>query len=359
MKRLCVGVILFLGVQWLSAQQPTVPANAVEEMHNWNERLLEAAQVPGGNSSQIPRDYKIGPEDLIEVSVFEVPELSRAVRVSAGGAVSLPLIGAVPVVGLSPLEVEKKLTGLLRQSYIKDPQVTVFLKEFRSDPVSIVGAVKMPGLYYIQTEKSLIEVLAMAQGFSDGPTRLPGQEILITHKARTGQPPVEASLATADSLSSETSAVAADEKTDWAEVVEVPIKKLLESGDPKWNVPIYPGDVVRVVQAGTYYVAGDVNHPGGFPLTDFEHVTTLQALAIAGGTKRSAKMGEALIIRRDASGNRIETKVDLKKIERGQAEDLDIGANDILFVPGSVTKQAVLRAVEATIQVATGVLIWR
>ena len=134
---------------------------------------------------------------------------------------------------------------------------------------------------------------------------------------------------------------------------------MLESGDPKWNVPIYPGDVVRVVQAGTYYVAGDVNHPGGFPLTDFEHVTTLQALAIAGGTKRSAKMGEALIIRRDASGNRIETKVDLKKIERGQAEDLDIGANDILFVPGSVTKQAVLRAVEATIQVATGVLIWR
>ena len=364
MKRLWVGVILFFGVQWLAAQQPTVPANAVEEMHNWNERLLEAAQVPGGNSSQIPRDYKIGPEDLIEVSVFEVPELSRAVRVSAGGAVSLPLIGAVPVVGLSPLEVERKLTELLRQSYIKDPQVTVFLKEFRSDPVSIVGAVKLPGLYYIQTEKSLIEVLAMAQGFSDGPSRTPGQEILITHKSRAGQPPATASLATTASVSPETSSpetsvVAADGNTGWAEVVAVPIKQLLESGDPKWNVPVYPGDVVRVVQAGTFYVAGDVNRPGGFVLTDFEHVTTLQALAMAGGTNKSAKMSDALIIRRDASGNRIETKVDLKKIQRGQAEDMEIGANDILFVPGNVTKQAVLRAVEATIQVATGILIWK
>ncbi|MBI4442685.1 MAG: polysaccharide biosynthesis/export family protein [Acidobacteria bacterium] len=367
MKRLWVGVMLFLGVQWLSAQQPTVTADPGEKIYDWNESLSDVAESlvpspapsPGGSSSQPPRDYKIGPEDLMEVSVFEVPELSRTVRVSAGGAISLPLIGTVPVVGLSPLEVERKLTDKLRQSYIKDPQVTVFLKEFRSDPVSIVGAVKMPGLYYIQTEKSLIEVLAMAQGFSDAPNRMPGQEILITHKARAGQPRATASLATTDSLSPETSVVAADGNTGWAEVVEVPIKQLLESGDPKWNVPIYPGDVVRVVQAGTFYVAGDVNHPGGFPLTDFEHVTTLQALAMAGGATKSAKMGDAIIIRRDANGNRVETKVDLKKIERGKAEDLEIGDNDILFVPGSVSKQAVLRAVEATIQVATGILIWR
>jgi protein involved in polysaccharide export with SLBB domain len=139
---------------------------------------------------------------------------------------------------------------------------------------------------------------------------------------------------------------------------EIPIKALLESGDTKWNVPIYPGDVVKVVPAGTFFVAGDVNQPGSFPLMDFDNVSTIQAIAMAGGTKKTAKLKEALVIRRDASGNRIEEKIDLKLVLAGKARDPQLGSNDILFVPGSVGKEAGLRSIDAAIQVATGLLIW-
>jgi polysaccharide biosynthesis/export protein len=320
----------------------------------WNEKILESAQNPPASPAAATREYRIGPEDLIEVTVFEVPELSRTVRVSAAGEISLPLVGAVKAAGLSPIELEQSLTDLLRKSYVKDPQVSVFLKEYRSDPVSVVGAVKAPGLYQIQTERRLIELLAMAQGFSDNPKMLPGRNIVITRKAQpaAGQ---DSAPAKATAAAGTPQAAPAD---PGPQIQEIPIRALLESGDPKWDVPIYPGDVIKVVPAGTFYVAGDVNQPGGFALADFDDVSSIQAVAMAGGTKKTAKLKDAIIIRRDAGGNRMEQKVDLKGVLEGKAPDVRLGANDILFVPGSVGKEAGLRGMEAAIQVATGVLIW-
>src|SRR3990172_181365 len=186
------------------------------------------------------------------------------------------------------------------------------MKEYGSDPVSVVGAVKVPGLYQIQTERRLIELLAMAQGFSESQKMLPGRTIVITRKEGGVQsPPGAGDLP--PSVSPDGSGGAPGPDSQWAEVVEIPIKALLESGDPQWNVPVYPGDVIKVVPAGTFYVAGDVNQPGGFPLTDFDNVSSIQAIAMAGGTKKTAKLKEAVIIRRDASGNRAEEKVDLKQ----------------------------------------------
>src|SRR3990172_8557191 len=153
---------------------------------DWNARLLGDAQAQAANNVAIRQDYRIGPEDLIEISVFEVPELSRTVRVSASGDISLPLIGTMKAAGFSPGELEQAITASLRQSYVKDPQVSVFLKEYRSDPVSVVGAVKIPGLFQIQTQKTLIELLAMAQGLSESPRMLPGRTIVVTHKPGRG-----------------------------------------------------------------------------------------------------------------------------------------------------------------------------
>ena len=328
---------------------PPEPGAAVRE---FNERLLEVGPSRGKSAWLTHQDYRIGAEDLINISVFEVPELSRTARVSASGELSLPLIGRVKAAGLSPIQLERVLSELLRRTYIKDPQVTVFLQEFRSDPVSVVGAVKMPGLYYIRTRRSLVEVLAMAQGLSEGLNRHPGRTVVITHQPRP--------QAAAGSWSNDaTEARREANGVGWSEIVEVPLKELLHSGDPKWNVPIYPGDVVKVPPAGVVYVAGDVRRPGGFPLTDFDNISAIQAVAMAGGPTRTARRNKSVIIRRNALGNRTEEKIRLKRVLSGKDPDVMLGANDILFVPGSVGKQAALRAIEMAIQTASGMLIWR
>jgi polysaccharide export outer membrane protein len=346
-----------------------------------NQRLL---QMAGGSKPTGLLDYHIGPEDLLEVSVFEVPELSRSVRVSASGEISLPLIGAFPVVGLSPVELEQELKARLKRTYVKDPQVSVFLKEFKSDPVSVVGAVKMPGLYTIQTRKSLIELLAMAQGFQEGMGKQPGRTIIVMRKANSqavsstmepagiakagAEPGSGTTAAKSDGTSAEkpsetrpgsSNTASPDPAAESNKMLEIPIKGLLESGDPKWNVPIYPGDVIKVIPAGTVYVIGDVNRPGGFPLTDFDNISALQAVAMAGGTTKAASKKNSVVIRRDTSGNRIEMKVDLGKVLKGGDTDVMLGPNDILFVPGSIGKESALRALELSLQTAAGVLIYK
>ncbi len=316
---------------------------------------MEAAQSQR-DPSAARQDYRIGPEDLVEITVFEVPELSRTVRVSAAGQISLPLIGTVKVAGLSPMELEDVLKEMLRKTYIRDPQVSVFLREYKSDPVSVIGAVKMPGPYHIQTRKSLIEVLAMAQGLSDGPFKNPGRTVVISRKRRTRTAATSSGEASNDSTFPQ---VPADDGKTEGEIVEVPLKELLQSGDPKWNVPIYPGDVVKVPPAGTVYVAGDVFKPGGFPLTDFDYISVIQAVAMAGGTLRTANRKQSVIIRQDATGNRQEQKINLARILSGKDPDPKLQPNDILIVPGSVGRAAALRAIETAIQTTSGILIWR
>lgn len=337
-----VFLAIVVSCSGVCAQMPEGAAAPGPPVRELNERIREVAGVLPATRDRM--DYQIGPEDLIEISVFEVTELSRTVRVSAGGEISLPLIGAVKAAGLSPMELERVLTELLRRTYLKDPQVTVFLKEYKSDPVSVMGAVKMPDLYHIQTKRSLVEILAMAHGLSDGPMRHPGRMIVITRKPRplatTGDP----------------GGSATEPK---AEIIEVPLKELLNSGDPKYNVPIYPGDVIKVVPAGTVYVAGAVSKPGAFPLTDFDNISAIQALAMAGGTVKAASQGKTVIIRQDPSGNRTEQRINLGRILKGKDPDVMLGANDILFVPGSMTKQSAIRAIEMAIQTTSGLIIWR
>ena len=356
-----VFVFLFAFASTASrAQEGALPEDAAQKLHKLNERLVEEARSKGNTTSLERQDYRIGTEDLIDVSVFEVPELSRTVRVSAAGEISLPLLGAVKVAGLSPLDLERLLTELLRRSYLKDPQVVVFLREFHSDPVSVVGAVKVPGLYHIQTRKSLIEILAMAQGFSEGPARLAGRSLVVTRKGHgsgaadaSGNAPSTASDPIAGSAS-----VSSQGKTEDLEIIEIPIKELMQSGEPKWNIPIFPGDVVKVLPAGTVYVAGDVAKPGGFPLTDFDNISVIQALSMAGGPLKTAVRKNSMIIRRDAAGKRIEQKVDLTQVLKGKQADVMLGPNDILFLPGSASRTMALRTLESSLQMATGMMIY-
>lgn len=355
MSKYAILVLLFVASpSILFAQTPSLPSDPGQKVRDFNERLAEEVHRQNSISTLAREDYHIGPEDLIDISVFEVPELSRTVRVSATGEISLPLMGTMKVAGQSPLVLEQMIRDKLRRTYVNDPQVVVFLREFHSDPVSIMGAVKMPGNYQIQTHKTLVEMLAMAQGFTEGPSRLPGRDIVVTRKlSHNGLP----NMRTSDANGSAAEPAVGNNDGD-PEVVEVPIKELMNSGDPKWNIPIYPGDVVKVVPAGTVYVAGEVTRPGGFPLTDFDNISVIQALSVAGGTLKTAVRKNTVIIRRDAQGNRVEQKVDLGRVLKGQNPDVMLGANDILFVPGSASKAAALRTLESSIQMATGMLIY-
>jgi polysaccharide biosynthesis/export protein len=285
--------------------------------------------------------YRIGPDDLLDISVFDVPDLDRTVRVSASGDISLPLLGMVPVAGQTPQELEASLADELRAHFMKDPQVTVFVKEMQSHGVSVFGAVSKPGVYQIRGAKSLIEVLAMAEGLADDA----GDTVTIVRGAADG-----AAFAPA---ADDTPPSAADL------TIEVSIQKLLQGDDPASNVLVFPGDIVKVAQAGTVYVIGEVHKPGGFLLHTNENISVLQAISLAAGLTSTAARSQARIIRTDpATGKRMEIALNLSKILSGKQDDLALESRDIVFVPNSATRSGLYRGGEALETITTGLLIY-
>jgi polysaccharide export outer membrane protein len=311
-------------------------------------------------------ESRIGPDDLLNISVFEAPELSSIVRVSSGGQISLQLLGAVHAAGLTPRELESVLQGLLSRNYMKDPHVSVFVQELQSHSVSVVGAVKMPGVFQIRGTKTVIEVLSLAQGLADDA----GNEVLIMHGAEykeSGSPlgngspspgiattlPYREVFPRAYESPSTTSG-----KSD--EIVEVNLKKLLESTESVLNVPVRPGDIVKVPRAGIVYVVGEVTKPGGFVLRNNEDISVLQALALAEGTTHTSAISRARIIRTNPdTGKQTEIPLNLGKILSGKKPDSLLQPKDIVFVPNSAAKSVFYRGSEAALQTAAGIAIYR
>lgn len=310
-------------------------------------------------------DSRIGPGDLLNISVFEAPEMNATVRVSASGEISLQLLGAVHAAGLTPRELESALQGLLRSTYMKDPHVGVFVQDLQSHPVSVVGAVKMPGVFQIRGTESLIEVLSMAQGLTDDA----GDTVLIVRGAENAAPlssnasnPVR--IGEAKPLHHEVfasySGSPSGPSPQQGDVEEINLKKLLESSDSKWNVPVRPGDIVKVPRAGIVYVVGEVQKPGGFVLQNNENISVLQALALAQGPTHTSAIGRSRLIRTDpATGKRTEIPMDLGKVLSGKAPDTFLQPKDIVFVPNSAAKNVFYRGSVAALQTASGVAIYR
>ena len=309
-----------------------------------NQRLQRANEkLAGATTESETSESRIGPDDLLNISVFEAPEMNSTVRVSASGEISLQLLGAVHAAGLTPKELESVLQGLLRRTYMKDPHVGVFVQELQSHPISVVGAVKMPGVFQIRGTKTVIEVLSMAQGLADDA----GDTVLIMRGAE--YPKLGSSNA---------SQPTSQEKN--GEIEEINLKKLLDSADSTWNVPVRPGDIVKVPRAGIVYVVGEVQKPGGFVLQNNENISVLQALALAEGPTHSSAISRTRIIRTDpASGKRTEIPMNLGKIFSGKAPDTFLQPKDIVFVPNSAAKSILYRGSEAAVQTAAGVAIYK
>jgi polysaccharide biosynthesis/export protein len=286
-------------------------------------------------------NYILGPGDQISIHVVNFQEIPRTpMPVDLTGWIPLPLVGRVQVSGLTTSQVAAELSRRLEE-YLLHPDVSVSVVEFRSQPVSVLGAVRNPGVQQVQGRKTLVEVLSVAGGLDQNA----GSTLKITRRLEWGRIPL---------------ASAKDDPTGEFSIAEISLKSILAATNPEENILVQPHDVVSVPRADTVYVIGQVQKAGGFVLSDHEKVTVLQALSMAGGLDRVAQPQSSKLLRRVPDDpSRVEVPVDLKKILAGKIPDIQMQPDDILFVPNSLPKRASVRALEAAVQMATGLVIWR
>lgn len=303
------------------------------------------AQSPGPeNADPLRSVYALGPDDQITVRALDSDEISdKAFRINPSGFITLPLLGRVQAAGLTVEQLEAELTKHLK-TYVQDAHVSVTVTEFRSQPVSVIGAVKLPGVVQLQGRKTLLEILSLAGGLREDA----GYSAKITRSVDWG--PIPLPDARKDSTGKFT-------------VGEVPLKEILDARNPEKNIPIRPNDVISVPRAEIVYVIGEVAKAGGFVLNERQSLTVLQALSLAGGMNRTAA-GQRARVLRTASGtdSRTEIPLDVKKILAGKAADVPLRPDDILFVPNSTGKYVALSTLESAIRMAgqagAGVVIY-
>jgi len=302
----------------LPAAQPlSQAATSVTGAASRQEKTPDAAKDTTDDVAAV----KLGPRDLIEVNVYNVPELTTKARVSDSGDVYLPLIDYVHVDGLTQEEAQTVIEKRLADGgFVRNPHVTIFVDEAASQGVTILGEVSKPGIYPDVADHKLYEVVSEAGGFLSTASR----KIAII---RRNQP----------------------------EPIHIDLPRNL-ADDVSGNVEVLPGDTITVPRAPIIYVVGDVGRPSGL-LVDNGTLTVLQALALAGGTNRTAKMGGVRIIRKTPSGM-TETRIQLKKMLEAKAPDITLQADDILFVPVSGGRILAAQSLATALSAATAVSIY-
>ena len=395
-----------LPVVWLQtssacAQTPveTQQPAPVETQQQANDRIRSLSRA----TATPPHDYVIGKGDLVGVEVYDIQELTREVRVSQTGTIGLPLLPVrLYVAGLTELQVQQKIAEVLQANgLVSHPQVMVSVKEKKSKPITIVGAVAHPMVYQADRPVTLVQVLAEAGGIgadagdlviitrgesaeatdSNEPPEIGSEDAVPA--TNPAQPPAESSKSKepqqpsfpGPEIAAQTSAgnsgpqdkalaappiSTADMTTLPRNTITVNLSELLERGDTQNNIQLQGGDVVTVPHAGIVYALGAVQRPGGYVSShDPSQLSTLKVLALAGGMTRIAKRDRAVIIRKDSTGNQQAIPVDLAKILERKSEDVRLMPSDILYVPDSGTKAALIRAGEIGLAIGTALTIYR
>jgi polysaccharide biosynthesis/export protein len=370
-----VAILAFL-IPALSARAQSV----LETPQQTNERIRSKSE----SFRPPPHDYVLGSGDVISIQVFDVPELSREVRISQSGTIGMPLVPVrLHVSGLTEIQTEQKIEEVLvSNGLVTRAQVDVSVKERKSKPVTIVGAVMHPMVYQMDRQVTLLEALAEAGGISpdagdsliiarpealppDDPAKLPaiGDETpsssLAESAASEKDPPANAAPS-AKEPNDGTAASSQPEPPAISNLITVNLNELLESGDARNNILLQAGDIVTVPHAGIVYALGAVTRPGGFVLNgDRSQLTTLKVLSLAGGVSRTASLDRAVLIRKDARGKQTEVMVNLKKVIRQETEDVPMRPSDVLYIPESGTKQVLLKALEIGVGIGTATAIFR
>ena len=323
----CIIIVIFIALVYVSMlftscasndarpekvllQQPVL---AKSEKLN-NELFQKKAELTKSFSAA---DYKVGPDDVLEVDVFQVQELKTTVRVSSQGFIKLPIGDKIKAGGCTVAELESQISESLKK-FMVEPMVSVFVKEYKSQQISVLGYVKTPGIYYVTGQKSLLDLLSMAGGLNpDG----------------------------ADTCVIQRTSAADQNGSRKSENIVVDLNELLINGRPELNIPLISGDVIHVPKSGVFFVDGSVNGPGLFPLKG--KVTLVQALSMAKGFVYEASRNDIKIYRDNGKPEREVITVDYDAILDGKHRDIDLEDKDIIIVDKNGFK-SLIRGIAAT-----------
>lgn len=311
--------VIFLAASRLSAQAPNQPAPNAQELGGYN--------LPS---------QPIGVDDLLAVSVYGAPELTRTVRVSPAGEIRLPMLKQrIPVKGAIPGEVEERIVKALSDEQLfVDPIVTVHIAEYKSRPISVAGAVKRPLTFQAFSTVTLLDAITRAEGLSEDA----GPEILVSRPTRL------------------------EDGSTKTLTQRIPVKGLIDAADPDLNLKLTGGEEIRVPDVGKIFVVGNVKKPGAFKVEDAGDTTVLKLLAQAEGLMPYAQK-IAYIYRKEATGSKNEIPIQLDEIMKRKAPDVNLLANDVLYIPDNTGRRKTMTALDrmATFGAGTvsGMLIWR
>jgi polysaccharide biosynthesis/export protein len=285
--------------------------------------------------------YRLGPGDEIKVHQPNAEQLDgSAIRIDDAGYATLPLVGRVKLGGVTLEQAEALLASRLR-TFLINPQPVVSITEYRSQPVSVLGAVNNPGVVQLQGRKTLMQMLSLAGGMRQDA----GGEVIVTRNVAFGRVPVSSEVLDSSGQFS---------------TAKINAASLVNGANPTDNISILPQDVISVPVSEVVFVVGDVRKPGSFPLGSGRSLSVLQALSMAEGLGPQASAKHAKIFReKEGIKEKQEIQVDISKLLSGSRGDFELNPRDILFIPDSASKKAGFRAAEAALQAITGIAIWR
>jgi polysaccharide export outer membrane protein len=265
---------------------------------------IVSGQEPSSPQAVPTGDYAVGPRDLLEIKVLEIPELAVDRRVTDGGMIDLPLLGAIPVQGMTAPAIRARIEELLVEKYVNRANVSVVVKEFANKPVSVLGAVQKPGSLAISGRWTLMTAITAAGGLTDRA----GRRILVLRRSENGL----------------------------SDTLEIRTDDLFQNATELWNIPIQPADVINVVPKTTISVfcLGQVNSPGAIQFESDDRLTLLSVIAKAGGLNDRASKS-IRVKRRGPDGKDVERVVDFKRIVEGKDPDIPIEPNDVIVVKES------------------------
>jgi polysaccharide export outer membrane protein len=303
----------------------TASAFAVEPIQQ--QGMPTHSEGPASDAANLPVE-KLGADDLLGISVYDSPELSRTVRVDADGNVRLPMMRQrIPAAGLFPYELEKSITSaLITENILVNPVVTVSVVEYRSRPITVAGSVRSPLTFQATGNVTLLDAISRAGGIAENA----GSSILITRPAQNA---------------SGNSAPLTQ---------RIPIRSLLDGEDPSLNIKLEGGEQIRVPESGRVFVAGNVKKPGVYPITDGPESSVLKAIALSQGLD-SFTAHTAYIYRSEAGMHgKNEIPIDLKGILNRKVPDPPLYADDMLYIPNSPGRRNTAKVLELSIGVGLG-----